>query len=83
MPAGAAAFAVHGGSQPTAIQQFFQSWKEQQERVVTDMQRNYSHEHSLFVKDYQKLDRDFQEALQEKIGLEEEFRQMERNYVVL
>lgn len=47
------------------------------------MQRSYGYEHSLLVQDYIKLDRDFQEAIQEKTGLEDEFNQLERNYVLL
>ena len=37
----------------------------------------------MLVQDYKKLDRDFQETLQEKAGLEDEFRQLERNYETL
>ena len=44
------------------IERFVRSWKERHEKTVREMQRGYSHEHSLLVQDYKKLDRDYQEA---------------------
>ena len=47
------------------------------------MQSNYSYQHSLLVQEHKKLDRDFQEAMQEKGGIEEEYYQLSHNYELL
>ena len=47
------------------------------------MHHKFSVQYNLLIADYKKLDRDLNEALQEKLGLEEELREFNMSYINL
>ena len=48
------------------------NWKEQQEKHLQEIQYKFSVQYNLLIADYKKLDRDLNEALQDKTSLEEQ-----------
>ena len=47
------------------------------------MHHKFSVQYNLLIADYKKLDRDLNEVLQEKLGLEEELREFNVSYINL
>ena len=69
--------------QQSEIQRIVSQWKTDQEKVTQEMHHKFSVQYNLLIADYKKLDRDLNEVLQEKLGLEEELREFNVSYINL
>ena len=48
-----------------------------------EIHRSYRYEQSMLILDFQKLDREIQEAVQEKTGLEDQLYRLENSYELI
>ena len=65
------------------IHKVVKKWKEQYEKQISEMQHKFTVQHNHVIADYKKLDRDYNEALQDKISLEDQLEQINHNLITV